>query len=136
MNHIERCHRTGHNQGNLRRRDILVRFAFYTTKMDAYRALNKLHNLNYEGEKIEVYQDLPFKTRQRRKAWKDYTQILHDNDIKYKWGFPFKLIIFHGQGTRIASTTDQLEDPCKELNLQAPRPRVQQEMETFSRKQL
>ncbi|KAJ7342017.1 hypothetical protein JRQ81_008394 [Phrynocephalus forsythii] len=67
MNHIEGCHRTGPNQGNLGQRDILVRFAFYTTKMDVYRALNKVQNLNYEGEEVEIYQDLGIRNKTEKK---------------------------------------------------------------------
>lgn len=82
INHIDWCHHMGSNQGKSRLRDILVRFAFYTTKLEVYNTLSKIQDLNYEGEKMEVYQDLAFKIRQKRKNWKDYTQILWDNEIK------------------------------------------------------
>ena len=48
----------------------------FTIKTDVFRALNKLQELTYEGEKVELFQDLAAETISKRRQWRSYTQAL------------------------------------------------------------
>ncbi|KAJ6660851.1 hypothetical protein lerEdw1_017477 [Lerista edwardsae] len=118
--HLERVHRIGGKVIKGRRRDIIVRFAFYTMKTDVYRALRDMQNLTYEEEQVEIYQDLASETIQKRKNWKKYTELLRTENIGYTWGFPFKLIIWDGRTPSVVTELPQLEAFFERKKIQLP----------------
>ncbi|KAJ6657383.1 hypothetical protein lerEdw1_002550 [Lerista edwardsae] len=118
--HLERVHRIGGKEIKGRRRDIIVRFAFYTMKTDVYSALRDTQSLSYEEEQVEIYQDLAPETIQKRKNWKKYTEPLRNENIGYTWGFPFKLIIWDGRTPNVVTKLSQLEAFFERKKIQLP----------------
>ncbi|KAJ6669258.1 hypothetical protein lerEdw1_008067 [Lerista edwardsae] len=118
--HLEQVHRVGGKEIKGRRRDIIVRFAFYTMKTDVYRALRDMQSLMYEEEQIEIYQDLASETVQKRKNWKKYTELLRNENIRYTWGFPFKLSIWYGRTPIVVTKLPQLEAFFERKKIQLP----------------
>ena len=47
---------------NAWRRYIIVRFASYAVKADMFHALNNIQELAFEGEKMDLFQDLTSET--------------------------------------------------------------------------
>ncbi|KAH0631259.1 hypothetical protein JD844_005520 [Phrynosoma platyrhinos] len=65
------------------------RFAHYQTEVQILSKLNNISDLIYQGCKIQVFQNLSSETLQKR----SFTIWLQQAGVKYKWGFPSKLII-------------------------------------------
>ena len=93
---LDIAHRVGRRSKNWRR-DILVKFVSFTIKTDVFRALKKLQELTYEGEKVQLFQDLAAETIYKRGQWKSYTQALRERKIIYKLAYPFGLSVMRGE---------------------------------------
>ncbi|CAH2305837.1 Hypothetical predicted protein [Pelobates cultripes] len=89
-------------------RDIICRLHYSETKNGVMRALRDTSQpLLYHGNPIQIYPDLSWYTLQARRALKPITELLRNRSIKYRWGFPFALIVnYKGNIIHIASILD------------------------------
>lgn len=71
--------------------------------------------IKFQGSDIQVFQDLSPITLQRRRNFRVVTDKLREENIRYKWGFPF-LLSFRYKGSLHSSAS--LEDACKVLQLE------------------
>uniref|UniRef100_A0A8C5PLJ3 Uncharacterized protein n=2 Tax=Leptobrachium leishanense TaxID=445787 RepID=A0A8C5PLJ3_9ANUR len=88
-------------------RDVIFRLHYYTVKEEVMRKSRDV-DLVYEDVKLALFQDLAPETLQRRRAWRPITAHLGRHNIRYAWGFPFKLLAFAGGKT---STLTLQSDP-------------------------
>ncbi|XP_075422765.1 uncharacterized protein LOC142463838 [Ascaphus truei] len=90
---IDRAHRAlgPRSEDPSRRRDVIVRLHSYTTKEKIMAASRGIETLTFQNEHLQIFSDLSRITVLRRKEMKPLTTFLQENDIRYRWGFPFKL---------------------------------------------
>lgn len=73
-------------------RDIIVKPHFYPTKEE--EVMKRFHNadkLTIQGHQIQISADLSPYTVQKRRSLKPLLQVLTQNEIAYRWSFPFRL---------------------------------------------
>ncbi|CAH2221398.1 Hypothetical predicted protein [Pelobates cultripes] len=99
-------------------RDIICRIHYYALKADILKHLRDTSGpLLYQGHEIQIYQDLSWHTLQARRALRPITDQLRSRNIRYRWGFPFALIV-NTRGTTYTISTHQDIVPFTEaLNL-------------------
>ncbi|MEE6469463.1 hypothetical protein FKM82_008633 [Ascaphus truei] len=116
---IDRAHRAlgPRSDDANRRRDVIVRLHSYTTKDKLIGACRVRDNIMFRGETLQVYNDLSKQTVDRRKDMRPLTLLLRDKGIKYKWGFPFKLVINHKGKYLSIRHPDDMEPLAKTLGL-------------------
>ncbi|OCT79705.1 hypothetical protein XELAEV_18026514mg [Xenopus laevis] len=73
----------------------------------AHRALGQL----------QIYSDLAPSTLAKRRALKGLTMQLREIGIRYKWGFPFKLMVSHNDKTFLLHDPDEMAAFAKKLGL-------------------
>lgn len=85
------------------------------------RAARGLRNITLEGVQLQIYPDISQATLDRHRKMKDITTVLSTARIRYRWGFPFKLIIPHNGTTYIATSIPEgQEDILVKLGLWNP----------------
>ncbi|CAH2282447.1 Hypothetical predicted protein [Pelobates cultripes] len=88
-------------------RDIICRIHYYALKADILKHLRDTSGpLLYQGHEIQIYQDLSWHTLQARRALRPITDQLRSRNIRYRWGFPFALIV-NTRGTTYTISTHQ-----------------------------
>uniref|UniRef100_A0A8C5P9X2 Uncharacterized protein n=1 Tax=Leptobrachium leishanense TaxID=445787 RepID=A0A8C5P9X2_9ANUR len=75
-------------------RDVVIRCDYYTTKEAIFRAVRNTTPA-MEGVTPHFYNDLAPSTLQKRRTLKPLTDLLRQHGIRYRWGFPFRLLIPH-----------------------------------------
>lgn len=98
-------------------RDTLARIHFFHIKDQFLRDIKAVANLPDRFQQISIYPDLSAATMMRRKEFAPFTKVLRDHDIRYRWGFPVKLIIYKDGNTSICQTPAALKDCLSQWNL-------------------
>ncbi|MEE6519336.1 hypothetical protein FKM82_031078 [Ascaphus truei] len=95
---IDRAHRAlgPKSDDPKRRRDIIVRLHSYSSKERILAASREMESLTFQEESIQLYSDLSRQTVIRRQELKPLTSFLREKEVKYRWGFPFKLTVNKG----------------------------------------
>uniref|UniRef100_A0A8C5LUA5 Uncharacterized protein n=1 Tax=Leptobrachium leishanense TaxID=445787 RepID=A0A8C5LUA5_9ANUR len=83
-----------------RPRDIIARFHYYGVK-DAVVAAARTQTPSIDNVMPKLFIDLSPITLQNRRSFKPVTDLLIANNIRYRWGFPFKLVVSHHGTTHI-----------------------------------
>lgn len=66
--------------------------------------------LNVQGEELTFYSDLTPITLWQRSEWRSLTNRLTKQEIPYKWGFPFRLLIDYKGKTVMLKTILQAKE--------------------------
>lgn len=98
-------------------RDTIARIHFYHVKDEFLRALRRNPELPDRFSQLSIYPDLSAATMLRRKEFSQFTRILRDNNIQYRWGFPVKLIIFKNGTPHICPDPAATRDILQQWNL-------------------
>lgn len=72
-------------------RDIIVRFHYFDSKEALTVATRNTTRLNFEGDKIQIFNDLLPITLAKCKSLRPMTVHLQNHKVIYRWGFPFRL---------------------------------------------
>ncbi|CAH2273981.1 Hypothetical predicted protein [Pelobates cultripes] len=99
-------------------RDIICRVHYYALKEDVLKHLRDTSApMRFQGHEIQIYQDLSWHTLQARRALRPITDQLRMRNLRYRWGYPFALIV-NTRGTTFTISTHQDITPfTKALNL-------------------
>lgn len=83
----------GAQQGGERRctRDVLVKLNYFKAKQAILQAARKKNEVSFQGFHCNLFQDLAPATLLRRQQFRPITTKLREDNIKYKWTFPFGL---------------------------------------------
>uniref|UniRef100_A0A670HS05 L1 transposable element RRM domain-containing protein n=1 Tax=Podarcis muralis TaxID=64176 RepID=A0A670HS05_PODMU len=101
-------------------RDIIVCFTCYQKKEEIWHQLRNSSNLRYGETPILALQDLSQDTLNRRKSLRPCTQRLQQAGIKYRWGFPFRLIVTTNTTQHMATNIPEALQLLKNLELDLP----------------
>uniref|UniRef100_A0A803J9X1 L1 transposable element RRM domain-containing protein n=1 Tax=Xenopus tropicalis TaxID=8364 RepID=A0A803J9X1_XENTR len=72
-------------------RDILCCLHNFTLKEEILSKAKEVNSISYEESTIKLFQDISRTTLTKRKLLKPLTDILRENNIPYRWGYPFSL---------------------------------------------
>lgn len=119
---LERAHRALKPMPKLSAppRDIIVCFTRYKKKEEVWNNLRNSTNLRYGETPILALQDLSQDTLNRRKSLRPFTQRLQQAGIKYRWGFPFRLIVTTNTTQHTATNISEALQLLKSLELDLP----------------
>ncbi|PIO09790.1 hypothetical protein AB205_0057590 [Aquarana catesbeiana] len=118
-NHIEldRVHRSPvgliSDQGPPR--DVLCRVHFYRVKEDIMRAVWQKGALEYAGQEVQVFPDLSWQTKIRRRLLRPLLDQIRAKGATYRWGYPLSLTIKKDGRAFTLSVPEQLPDLFKFL---------------------
>nr|XP_034953532.1 LINE-1 type transposase domain-containing protein 1 [Zootoca vivipara] len=116
-------------------RDIIVCFSRYRKKEEIWNSLKNSTNLQYKNNSILVLQDLSQDTLNRRKNLRPYTQLLQQKGIRYRWGFPFRLIVTTDTTQYMATNETEAQQLLRNLGLDPPSNQQQKDLPSDSRDQ-
>lgn len=71
----------------------------------------------YAGSSIQLFPDLSWVTLQKRRHLKPLLQLLKDQGISYRWGFPCALMTFKNGRTTTLHSYEDLSAFCAKLDL-------------------
>lgn len=91
---IDRAHRSLGPRG-ARPRPVIIKLHNSRDKPRIMAALRAKPNLEYEGKKIFIHQDLSNAVRERRRAFNSVCQALIDKGIRFSMRFPATLTVNH-----------------------------------------
>lgn len=98
----------------------------FLIKEEILRAARNTPNILLDGHRLQIYPDISQATLERRRNMKEITSALHSARIRYRWGFPFKLIVPHNGSTYVATKVTEGPEILIKLGLlnpeSAPRP--------------
>lgn len=101
-------------------RDIIIKFTFYRTKETLLRAARDKRDLCFQGHPYQLFSDLAPSTIQKRRLMKPYTSTLLNRQIKYQWGFPFKLTFTHKGRNHTVHNPEEAKSTLELLHLLPP----------------
>lgn len=73
-------------------KDVVTKLHYFESKDRVISATRMRQNIEHQGAQLQLYNDISSITLAKRRALRPITQILRDNKIPYRWGYPFKLI--------------------------------------------
>lgn len=113
---LDRAHRSllpEPGKGNVRQkptakqwpRAIIVKFHYHQEKVEVMRKAAAMTSLEFEGEKIMIFPDLPQAVAKRRAAFKDTKELLRNYpDVRFGMVYPAKLRITSALGEKVFSS--------------------------------
>ncbi|KAJ1091593.1 hypothetical protein NDU88_004712 [Pleurodeles waltl] len=89
---LDKTHRAGHPARSLgQAQGILTCLHHYNQRETILVAAHNQNVIEFEGHRIGLFQELLILILQRRRTLRQITNFLHERDIRYKWGHPFRL---------------------------------------------
>uniref|UniRef100_A0A8C5LVQ3 Uncharacterized protein n=1 Tax=Leptobrachium leishanense TaxID=445787 RepID=A0A8C5LVQ3_9ANUR len=98
-------------------RDIVCHITDFTLKESVAAAARNITPLVYDGEDIEVYNDLSTFTLGARRALRPLLAVLREAGIPYRWGHPFALMVQRGQDLFVICTPADVQGFLRDLDL-------------------
>ncbi|MEE6521214.1 hypothetical protein FKM82_019315 [Ascaphus truei] len=123
--HTDRAHRAlGPKSADPNRhRDVVLRMHAYSAKERIMMAARDLRSVSMDGVQIQLFNDLSQLTINKRNAMRPLTTYLRDQGVKYRWGFPFKLVVLRNGRHYTVSTPEDSKDFLKALGIPLPPPK-------------
>lgn len=103
-------------------RDIIMCMKDFLTKEDIMRASRNTPNIELDGSRLQIYPNISPATLDRRRRMKEVTSILQTARIKYRWDFPFKLLVIHNGSTHTVYNIIEGKELLVKLGLLEPEP--------------
>lgn len=98
-------------------RDIICCLASFKLKEEILSRARTQDEIVFQGNQISLYQDLAPQTLQQRRALKPLLSVLKDQNIPYRWRFPFGLSASRNGRTYLLKNPDELEEFCHDLHI-------------------
>lgn len=92
----------------------------FLTKEEILRAARNRQRITLDDRTIQIYPDISPATLDRRRGMKEITTALQAAHIRYRWGFPFKLVIPHNGTTYSATSLLEGQEALVKLGLLDP----------------
>uniref|UniRef100_A0A1B8Y3T6 Uncharacterized protein n=1 Tax=Xenopus tropicalis TaxID=8364 RepID=A0A1B8Y3T6_XENTR len=102
-------------------RDIVVCFHYYAQKEMVLTNARTASLLEYLNHRIQIFADLSPTTQAKRREFRPLTQLLRDNKIPYRWGYPFRLIVQHRGQSYTLHSLEKRQQLLQTLGLTSPR---------------
>uniref|UniRef100_A0A8C5QQ06 L1 transposable element RRM domain-containing protein n=1 Tax=Leptobrachium leishanense TaxID=445787 RepID=A0A8C5QQ06_9ANUR len=118
---IDRIHRTlGARKGqNAPPRDVVARLHYYSTREALLRTARD-QQVEYEDGQLLFYQDLAPSTLAKRREWRVVTELLRSHNVRYSWGFPFRILVHKDGRTYSCTHLYRAQDFLHQLGLEVP----------------
>uniref|UniRef100_A0A8C5QR76 Transposase n=1 Tax=Leptobrachium leishanense TaxID=445787 RepID=A0A8C5QR76_9ANUR len=93
--HFDRAHRALKPKGtqNTMPRDVICRLHYHRQKEEILQAARRRELKDSHGNTLQLYPDLSWTTLQARRLLKPVTEALRERQIRYRWGYPFALLV-------------------------------------------
>lgn len=101
-------------------RDIVLCMKDFLIKEEILRAARNQQRITLDDRTIQIYPDISPATLDRRRGLKEITSALQAARIRYRWGFPFKLVIPHNGTTYSATSLLEGQEVLVKLGLLEP----------------
>ncbi|XP_075430196.1 uncharacterized protein LOC142468023 [Ascaphus truei] len=120
--HTDRAHRALAQKSSdpNRHRDVVLRMHAYSAKDRIMTAARELRTVTMDGVQIQLYNDLSQITINKRNALRPLTSYLRDQGVKYRWGFPFKLVVLRNGRHHTVTTPEGAKVFLKALGIPLP----------------
>lgn len=89
----------------------------FLTKEGILRAARNKQRITLDEHVVQIYPDISPATLDRHRGLKEITTALQSAHIRYRWGFPFKLVVPHNGTTYSATTLLEGQDILVKLGL-------------------
>ena len=111
MIEIDRVHRAlfPAPQGTERPRDVICKMHRYQVKEAIMRAAREGAGIEFEGGQIALFPDLSRRTLMQRRTIKPLLEALRAVDVRYRWGYPFKITATRNGRTASLQNKDDLQ---------------------------
>nr|XP_033818220.1 uncharacterized protein LOC117368600 [Geotrypetes seraphini] len=104
---LQRAHRSLGQTRGPGNRDIIACFGDFQLKEKVLQAARRRPEFVWQGLKVGVYQDLALATLQKRRSFREVTQILRAEGYRYRWLFPFGLhFTINGAHRKVENVAD------------------------------
>ncbi|OCT57869.1 hypothetical protein XELAEV_18002959mg, partial [Xenopus laevis] len=87
-----------------------------------HRALGRPPQEEYEGHPLQLFADIAPATIAKRRSFKPITTVLQQNNIKYRWAFPFCLHFLHHGKQYSTADLDEATELLQHLHLKQSSP--------------
>lgn len=116
---MERYHRALRPRGRDSEppRDVVCCLVDFRLKEEILRRARAQPQLQFQGHRIQLYQDLSHITLQHRRALRPLLQQLTSRGIAYRWRFPFGLVVNQSGRSHLLVTPEDLPGFCAHLDL-------------------
>lgn len=98
-------------------RDVILCMKDFLIKEEILRAARNNQRITLDNHVIQIYPDISPATLDRRRGLKEITTALQSAHIRYRWGFPFKLLVPHNGTTFAASSLREGQEILVKLGL-------------------
>lgn len=98
-------------------RDIVLCMKDFLSKEEIMRAARNKPCITLDDYTVQIYPDVSPATLDRRRGLKEITTVLQSARIRYRWGFPFKLVVPHNGSTYSATTVPEGQEILVKLCL-------------------
>lgn len=98
-------------------RDLVLCMNDFLIKEEILRAACNKPRITLDNHLIQIYPDISPATLDRRRSLKEITAALQSAHIRYRWGFPFKLLVPHNGTTFSASSLQEGQEILVKLGL-------------------
>lgn len=119
---LDRAHRALRPRGSSNApRDVICRIHHYNIKEAIMRKSRTLTTLTWQGAPIQLFPDLSWHTLQKRRCLQPLLSLLRDNNITYRWGYPFSLTARKDGVSSTLRIPEDLPTFCWALHISCPR---------------
>lgn len=98
-------------------RDVLCYILSFRLKEEILSKARFAKSISYEGSEITIFQDVSKYTLDKRRQLATFTRALRDNKIKYRWLYPFGILISHNNRTFTVKSPEELAAIVPKLNI-------------------
>lgn len=116
------AHRALRSKGPISRpRNVICRVHSYPLKEDIKRKACTIKKVVFENTQIQLYPDLSWITLQKRRLLQPLLISLQENNIVYRWGFPFSLTARRQGKSAVLRFPEDLDNFCDTMEIPVPR---------------
>lgn len=102
-------------------RDIICRINSYPLKEDIMRQARLARRVTYKNAQVQLYPDLSWITLQKRRLLQPLLRILQEENIPYRWGFPFSLTAKNQGRSAVLRYPEDIQAFCNTVGISVPR---------------
>ncbi|XP_075444125.1 uncharacterized protein LOC142487913 [Ascaphus truei] len=92
---MDRCHRAlrSRSLATEQPRDVIARLHYFRTRDAVFQKTKTAGACQFEDATLQLFQDLSPVTLARRRRLQPITRVLRERAIRYRWTFPFGLLV-------------------------------------------
>lgn len=116
---LQRAHRVyrPRSSENDRPRDVLCCLLCFRTKEEILAKSRIAKKIEHDGSEISIFQDISRFTLYLRNLLQPFTRTLRDRNIKYRWLFPFGLLLTYQNKSFSIKTPGDMREISRKLDI-------------------